>query len=433
MAYIKSIFGSSEEEQDTQNEQQAAAGEKLDDMAQTDTAQQRRKTEAANRIRQKLGNYTYNPFLKKDGSLVNPYLPYQQMLDNTLSTSVARDWITAATGLTATESSNTETETAEVTEDTETEIDGGNVSGLTATQLAKMDIASELPKLSEAQIAKIISSHFGNSSVISESDAAGIKAAQDKTGMSALAILGIGALESGYGTSQIANNTGNLWGYGATNINPEGNAHKYGEVSSGAAQYATEFMKDYYNGYGAKSIYSAGSGDNPAGKGYAYYDNGTINSGWVNNVSSIMETFCSTLTSSGLGSSGRSAKSSSSKGKKLVNTAKKYLGTKYVWGGTSPSGFDCSGLIQYVLAENGIDISRTTYDQVNEGKAVSKSQLQPGDIVFFKGSGGSASAPGHVGMYIGNGQYLHAPSTGDVVKISNLNSRSDYVCARRMT
>ncbi len=115
-------------------------------------------------------------------------------------------------------------------------------------------------------------------------------------------------------------------------------------------------------------------------------------------------------------------------GSSLVATAKKYLGVPYLWGGTTPSGFDCSGLMQYVYRENGINISRTTYTQVQEGVAVSKENLQPGDLVFF----GDPTSPHHVGMYIGNGQYLHAPSTGDVVKISDLNSRSDFAAGRRI-
>lgn len=81
---------------------------------------------------------------------------------------------------------------------------------------------------------------------------------------------------------------------------------------------------------------------------------------------------------------------------------------------------------------SGIDIPRTTYDQINVGQAVSKNNLQEGDLVFFRGSGGSTSAPGHVGIYVGNGQYIQAPKTGDVVKISNLSGRSDYVGARRI-
>lgn len=118
-------------------------------------------------------------------------------------------------------------------------------------------------------------------------------------------------------------------------------------------------------------------------------------------------------------------------GNALVDTAKKYLGTQYVWGGASPKGFDCSGLMQYTYKQNGISIPRTAREQFKAGTAVSSSDLQPGDLVFFKGSRGSATAPGHVGMYVGNGQYIQAPKTGDVVKISNLSARRDYVGARR--
>jgi len=118
-------------------------------------------------------------------------------------------------------------------------------------------------------------------------------------------------------------------------------------------------------------------------------------------------------------------------GNSLVDTAKKYLGTPYVWGGASPKGFDCSGLMQYTYSQNGISIPRTAREQFKSGTAVSQGNLRPGDLVFFKGSKGSAEAPGHVGMYVGNGQYIQSPKTGDVVKISNLSSRKDYVGARR--
>lgn len=112
-------------------------------------------------------------------------------------------------------------------------------------------------------------------------------------------------------------------------------------------------------------------------------------------------------------------------GSYLVDIAFKYLGVPYVWGGTTPSGFDCSGLVQYVYREAGINISRTTYTQIAEGYAVS--DLQPGDLVFF----GSYSAPYHVGIYIGDGQYIHAPTEGDVVKVGLLQYRGDYCGARR--
>ncbi len=126
-----------------------------------------------------------------------------------------------------------------------------------------------------------------------------------------------------------------------------------------------------------------------------------------------------------------SSTSSASKGQAIVDTAMKYLGVKYVWGGTSPSGFDCSGLVQYVCRQNGISVSRTSSAQAKNGVAVSKSNLQPGDLVFFQ-SGGSIH---HVGIYIGNGQMIHAPQTGDVVKISSINTAyriNGYACARRV-
>ena len=175
------------------------------------------------------------------------------------------------------------------------------LSSFSAEQLAKFDILTEMPKLSTEQISKIIEIHFANSSVISTSDASGIHEAQEQTTMSALPILAIGALESGYGTSNIAVQKNNLWGYGAVNSNPLGGAHTYSQIAQGAAQYAQEVIKDYYNGYGAKSVYQMGSGDNPAGVGYAYYDDEkTIDQSWWKSVSSIMKTFCDTLKKSNL-------------------------------------------------------------------------------------------------------------------------------------
>ena len=111
----------------------------------------------------------------------------------------------------------------------------------------------------------------------------------------------------------------------------------------------------------------------------------------------------------------------------VVAYASNFLGTPYLWGGTTPSGFDCSGFTQYVYRHFGVSVGRTTYDQINDGVGVSREQLQPGDLVFF-GKGGD---PTHMGMYVGNGAMIHAPRTGDVVKISPVD-RSDYITARRV-
>lgn len=107
----------------------------------------------------------------------------------------------------------------------------------------------------------------------------------------------------------------------------------------------------------------------------------------------------------------------------LLAFATKYLGTPYLWGGEDPSkGFDCSGFTQYVFAHFGIQIHRTTYDQINDGASISKEDLEPGDLVFF----GTTEDPHHVGIYLGNNYFIHAPRTGDVIKISPL-TRNDFI------
>ena len=112
----------------------------------------------------------------------------------------------------------------------------------------------------------------------------------------------------------------------------------------------------------------------------------------------------------------------------LVAYAYTFMGTPYVWGGTHPSpGFDCSGFLQYVYAHFGVHITRTTYTQISEGKSVSRDQLQPGDLIFF----GTYQDPHHVAMYVGNNCYIHAPQTGDSIKISSL-ANNDILCARRI-
>lgn len=106
-------------------------------------------------------------------------------------------------------------------------------------------------------------------------------------------------------------------------------------------------------------------------------------------------------------------------GRAVVKAALQFRGIPYVWGGEDPNtGFDCSGLMQYVFHKYGVDIPRVTYDQFRSGTPVPTRAMRPGDLVFFHmGSQG----PGHVGIFIGNGKFLHAPQTGDVVKISDLD------------
>lgn len=121
------------------------------------------------------------------------------------------------------------------------------------------------------------------------------------------------------------------------------------------------------------------------------------------------------------------------KGDEVVECAKQFLGVPYVYGGTSPAGFDCSGLTYYVYKQFGVTLNRTSSAQALNGTSVDKSDLQPGDLVFFCSNG--SSTIGHVGIYVGNNQFIHAPQTGDVVKISSLSSVSyslRYVGARRI-
>jgi peptidoglycan DL-endopeptidase CwlO len=113
----------------------------------------------------------------------------------------------------------------------------------------------------------------------------------------------------------------------------------------------------------------------------------------------------------------------------VVGIAMQYLGIPYRWGGSSPStGFDCSGFVMYVYAQVGVSLPHNAAAQYGYGTPVSRSDLQPGDIVFFNGLG-------HNGIYIGGDQFIHSPHTGDVVKISSLSESwyaSTYVGARRL-
>ncbi|MCL2285925.1 MAG: C40 family peptidase [Firmicutes bacterium] len=126
--------------------------------------------------------------------------------------------------------------------------------------------------------------------------------------------------------------------------------------------------------------------------------------------------------------------SSSTLGEDIVAFAKQYLGSPYLFGGTTPRGFDCSGFMQYVLRNFDITVNRVSRDQARNGTHVDRNALQPADLVFFSASPGGGNIT-HVGMYIGGGQMIHASTWNTGVRLSDINStynRPRFVTARRV-
>lgn len=121
-------------------------------------------------------------------------------------------------------------------------------------------------------------------------------------------------------------------------------------------------------------------------------------------------------------------------GQDIVNYLLQFKGTPYVWGGSDPSGFDCSGLMQYGFAHFGIDIPRVTYDQIGKGQAIGMKGLRPGDLVFFDTDKNTAG-PDHVGIYMGDGKMFHTPRPGknaEVVDITSGYYMDRFMGGRRM-
>jgi hypothetical protein len=112
---------------------------------------------------------------------------------------------------------------------------------------------------------------------------------------------------------------------------------------------------------------------------------------------------------------------------KVVDYAKKLVGVPYVYGGSTPSGFDCSGFTSYVFRHFGLSISRTSYSQFGNGIRVARNALKPGDLVFFHGLG-------HVGLYLGEGRFIHSPRPGSSVRVESLSGwySSRFDGARRV-
>ncbi|MBW9174023.1 C40 family peptidase, partial [Clostridium estertheticum] len=119
--------------------------------------------------------------------------------------------------------------------------------------------------------------------------------------------------------------------------------------------------------------------------------------------------------------------STASQKKSLIANADKLIGIPYIWGGTTTRGFDCSGLVQYIYKSIGVNLPRTTYQQVGEGSAVSINNLEVGDLVFFIGNA-------HVGIYVGNNKFIESQKSGTLVHIENLSGywRTSFVTGRRI-
>lgn len=144
------------------------------------------------------------------------------------------------------------------------------------------------------------------------------------------------------------------------------------------------------------------------------------NSGSANNISSVP-----------IAPISPNSGNASAKGATIVTSAQKYMGVPYVWGGTTPDGWDCSGYTQYVMKENGISIPRTAAEQYSKGVAVDKANLKVGDMVFFTTYKPGAS---HVGFYMGDGKFIHASSAAKQVTINSLSEdyyTEHYIGARR--
>ena len=141
----------------------------------------------------------------------------------------------------------------------------------------------------------------------------------------------------------------------------------------------------------------------------------------------VLIAFISARAGGALGATSRSERTTARQAK-VVTYARHLLGVRYSYGGSSPhSGFDCSGFTRFVFAHFGVSLPHYSVAQFSRGHRVGRAALKPGDLVFFDGLG-------HVGIYVGGGSFIHAPHTGDVVKISSLSGwyASTYVGARRL-
>ena len=198
------------------------------------------------------------------------------------------------------------------------------------------------------------------------------------------------------------------------------------------AQLPSDDSSSGNGSYGSSSSDSSSSDSSYSDSSYS--DSSSSDSSYSDSSSSDSSSSGSSSSgssSSGSNSSGDSVSSSGSIGQQIATYAQSFVGYPYVYGGSSPSGFDCSGFMQYVFGQFGYRINRTATAQLQNGYYVSYDEMQPGDIIYF-GSGSSAS---HVGLYIGNGNFVHAQSSATGVVISSLSESyyaGRYLCAHRI-
>ncbi|MDB0440957.1 cell wall hydrolase [Clostridioides difficile] len=246
--------------------------------------------------------------------------------------------------------------------------------------------------------------------------------------------------ETGNGSSSLCKNKNNFFGM---------KGMSFGSVDEGIKRGISNLSRNYIH-TGRKTLESIRDK-------YAPLYDSPLNKDWVPGVGKFYKqitgsTYSSNNAGTGVGSNEEAEKNlkdityqiqgnnqssstnNSSKTDKLINLAKSKLGCKYVYGATGPNNFDCSGFTQWCYKNAlGITIPRVSSSQGNAGKGVDKSNLQRGDLVFFS-SNGPKGKINHVGMYIGNNEFIHSPHTGDVVKITSLNGsyyKKNYVRARR--
>ena len=342
-----------------------------------------------------------NPFLDEDGNLFNDTIDYQNVLKRKDLNSRTRRFISEATGISSQEDSSS---------DDSTDSSDDSYSGNSWTVNSSDGV-------------------FKNNELMNI-----IKKVSGETGVPTNVLLAVAQQETGgKWFDKVADGTGYSYGYmmlydngviadlkakGKTNLAEKAKTDPYTNVLVGA-----QYLKLFYD--------QSGSWQKACSR---YNGSGTAAQNYGSKVWSRANTdaYLNAYKNPSSSSSGKASKT----GNKIVDNANKYMGVKYVWGGSTTSGMDCSGFVSAVLKDCGYNYGRQTAQGFRSyGKSVSKADMQPGDVIFY-GKSGNAS---HCGIYIGNGKMIHssggsnntASNPGKGVSIQNVNYRGDFIEARR--